>query len=143
MNHEGEFASPHPWPPAALGGVDRAAGDDGVLGHLEVEHAEADEVGPALEGELEPILRRGRARGEHLERDPGRLHVLHELDRPWLAYKVLAAGAIPPKAGFRYAFENGADFCVVGMFDFQVAEDAAIASQVVKETEHRVRAWMA
>jgi hypothetical protein len=44
---------------------------------------------------------------------------------------------------FRYAFENGADFCVVGMFDFQIAEDVAIANQVVKETEHRARAWMA
>lgn len=71
------------------------------------------------------------------------IRYMQELERPWLAYKVLAAGAIPPKAGFRYAFENGADFCVVGMFDFQVAEDAAIARQIVKETEHRVRAWMA
>lgn len=71
------------------------------------------------------------------------IRYMQELERPWLAYKVLAAGAIPPKAGFRYAFENGADFCVVGMFDFQVAEDAAIARQMVKETEHRVRAWMA
>jgi hypothetical protein len=71
------------------------------------------------------------------------IRFMQELERPWLAYKVLAAGAIPPKAGFRYAFENGADFCVVGMFDFQVAEDAAIAGQVVKETEHRARAWMA
>lgn len=71
------------------------------------------------------------------------IRFMQELEKPWLAYKVLAAGAIPPKAGFRYAFENGADFCVVGMFDFQVAEDAAIAAQVVRETEQRARAWMA
>jgi hypothetical protein len=71
------------------------------------------------------------------------IRFMQELERPWLAYKVLAAGAIPPKAGFQYAFENGADFCVVGMFDFQVAEDVAIANQVLKETENRPRAWMA
>lgn len=71
------------------------------------------------------------------------IRFMQELERPWLAYKVLAAGAIPPKAGFRYAFENGADFCVVGMFDFQVAEDVAIANGVLRETENRPRAWMA
>lgn len=66
-----------------------------------------------------------------------------ELERPWIAYKVLAAGAIHPQAGFRHAFSNGADFCVVGMFDFQVAEDAAIARQVIAETKNRDRAWVA
>ena len=28
-----------------------------------------------------------------------------ELSRPWIAYRVLAAGAIHPRAGFKYAFE--------------------------------------
>ena len=77
-------------------------------------------------------------------RDPeDTIRFMAGVGRPWIAYKVLAAGAIHPKAGFQYAFESGADFCVVGMFDFQVAEDVVIASQVVKATEHRVRAWMA
>jgi hypothetical protein len=40
---------------------------------------------------------------------------------------VLGAGAIHPNAGFRYAFQNGADFVCVGMFDFQVVEDVQIA----------------
>ena len=66
-----------------------------------------------------------------------------ELERPWMAYKVLAAGAIPPRAGFQHAFANGADFCVVGMFDFQVAENVALANQVLAETKNRERAWMA
>jgi len=40
--------------------------------------------------------------------------------KPWIAYKVLAAGAIYPREGFSFAFKNGADFIAVGMFDFQV-----------------------
>ncbi len=63
--------------------------------------------------------------------------------RAWLAYKVLAAGAIQPREGFRHAFENGADFAVVGMFDFQVAEDAAIAREILSATLNRQRPWLA
>jgi hypothetical protein len=76
--------------------------------------------------------------------DPeGTIRFLQELTRPWLAYKVLAAGAIHPRAGFKYAFENGADYCVVGMFDFQVSEDVAIANEVLRATRNREREWMA
>ncbi len=63
--------------------------------------------------------------------------------RPWIAYKVLAAGAIPPQAGFRHAFENGADFAVVGMFDFQVAEDVRVACEVLSHPLDRMRPWLA
>ncbi len=68
---------------------------------------------------------------------------MRSIKRPWLAYKVLAAGAIHPREGFRHAFENGADFAVVGMFDFQVAEDAAVASQILASSLNRQRAWLA
>ncbi|HWX19195.1 MAG TPA: hypothetical protein VN578_04715 [Candidatus Binatia bacterium] len=67
---------------------------------------------------------------------------MSELQRPWIAYKVLAAGAIQPKAGFRHAFENGADFITVGMFDFQIAEDVAVANEVLKVTQNRERIWL-
>ena len=63
--------------------------------------------------------------------------------RPWIAYKVLAAGAIHPKDGFKYAFENGADFAAVGMFDFQVAEDVLVANTVLGGITTRNRAWRA
>jgi hypothetical protein len=77
-------------------------------------------------------------------RDPeGTIRFFQELERPWLAYKVLAAGALHPRVGFKYAFDNGADFCVVGMFDFQVAEDAALACQAVLAAQNRPRPWMA
>jgi hypothetical protein len=76
--------------------------------------------------------------------DPeGTIGFMKTTKRPWLAYKVLAAGAIHPREGFRYAFENGADFCVVGMFDFQVAENVAVANEVLKATQKRERPWMA
>ncbi|MEI7728490.1 MAG: hypothetical protein WCO56_02915 [Verrucomicrobiota bacterium] len=75
--------------------------------------------------------------------EPGNVvEFMQQVKRPWLAYKVLAAGAIHPREGFKYAFENGADFCVVGMFDFQVAEDAAIAREVLGGSLNRKRAWL-
>jgi hypothetical protein len=66
---------------------------------------------------------------------------MSELKRPWIAYKVLAAGAIHPRAGFRHAFDNGADFITVGMFDFQIAEDVAVVNEVLKSTDNREREW--
>ncbi len=68
---------------------------------------------------------------------------MSELKRPWIAYKVLAAGAITPRAGFQYAFDNGADFIAVGMFDFQIAEDVAIVNEVLKKCQNREREWLA
>ena len=61
--------------------------------------------------------------------------------KPWIAFKVLAAGAIHPKDGFRYAFENGADFIAVGMFDFQIIDDVNIASQLLGSLGSRERGW--
>lgn len=65
------------------------------------------------------------------------------VQRPWIAYKVLAAGAISVRDGFRYAFESGADFALVGMFDFQVEADVSIARQLLASKLSRSRAWMA
>jgi uncharacterized membrane protein YphA (DoxX/SURF4 family) len=69
---------------------------------------------------------------------------MKSLNKPWIAFKVLAAGAFHPKQGFKYVFENGADFACVGMFDFQVVEDANILNEVLDNREfHRSRSWMA
>jgi len=60
---------------------------------------------------------------------------------PWIAFKVLAAGAIPPKDGFDYAFRGGADFLCVGMFDFQVEEDVRLVRKAVEDARGRKRPW--
>ena len=71
------------------------------------------------------------------------IEVMDSIEKPWVAYKVLGAGAIHPKAGFRYALENGADFLCVGMFDFQVEEDVAYANEILANLPNRVRPWRA
>jgi len=60
--------------------------------------------------------------------------------QPFIAFKVLAAGAIQPKSAFTWAFENGADFLAVGMFDFNVGADVSILKQVLKDVK-RQRPW--
>ena len=59
---------------------------------------------------------------------------------PVMGFKVLAAGAIEPKDGFKWAFENGADFICVGMFDFQIVEDVNIAIESIQNAV-RTRPW--
>ena len=65
------------------------------------------------------------------------------VNKPWIAFKTMAAGAIPPESAFRYAFRNGADFVLAGMFDFEIAEDTQIAQKVLASTPQRPRPWIA
>jgi len=62
---------------------------------------------------------------------------------PFIAFKVLAGGAILPPDGFRFAFENGADFICVGMFDYQIVDDVNSALDVLADLPKRRRAWRA
>jgi uncharacterized membrane protein YphA (DoxX/SURF4 family) len=62
---------------------------------------------------------------------------------PWIAYKVLAAGALDPEKAFKFAFENGADFICVGMFDFQVINNANIVYNTLNSELKRERKWYA
>lgn len=65
---------------------------------------------------------------------------MSKLEEPWIAFKILAAGAIKPEAGFKYAFDNGADFICVGMYDFQIVDDTNIALNCLAEV-NRTRPW--
>jgi len=60
---------------------------------------------------------------------------------PVMGYKILAAGAIEPKDGFKWAFENGADFICVGMFDFQIVKDVNICLETLNGLTNRKREW--
>jgi uncharacterized membrane protein YphA (DoxX/SURF4 family) len=68
---------------------------------------------------------------------------MRELPEPWIAFKVLAAGASHPKVAFRYAFEGGADFICVGMYDFQVVDNVNTALKTLKGPLTRSRQWRA
>ncbi len=68
---------------------------------------------------------------------------MRERPEPWIAFKVLAAGAIHPKVAFRYAFENGADIICVGMYDFQVVENVNLALAALDGPLVRSREWRA
>jgi hypothetical protein len=65
------------------------------------------------------------------------------LPQPFIAFKTMAAGAIFPKDGFRFAFENGADFVCAGMYDFQMVEDVNIACDILRSEIIRERPWYA
>jgi hypothetical protein len=69
------------------------------------------------------------------------VEVMKEVKKPFIAFKILAAGAIQPRDGFRYAFENGADFILVGMFDWQVIDNVNTAIEVLGDLNNRERKW--
>jgi len=74
-------------------------------------------------------------------RDPQELvEFMATVEKPWIAFKVMAAGAIEPASAFQYAFKNGADHVLAGMFDYEIAEDAKVACDILSNLE-RMRPW--
>jgi len=66
---------------------------------------------------------------------------METVDKPWVAFKVMAAGAINPRTAFSYAYRHGADFIIAGMFDFQVEMDVKIAIDSLEKVGSRPRPW--
>ncbi len=66
---------------------------------------------------------------------------VQKAQKPVVGFKVLAGGAIHPEDGFQYAFDNGADFICVGMFDFQIVEDANQTIRSIEKAKNRNRPW--
>jgi len=62
---------------------------------------------------------------------------MQTVKKPFFAFKVMAAGAIPPDDAFRYVFTHGADFVLAGMFDFEIAEDARIIREVFPNVQRQ------
>jgi hypothetical protein len=48
-----------------------------------------------------------------------------------------------PGQAFPYAFNSGADFMCVGMYDFQVVDDVNLALSSLKNIKDRTRPWRA
>lgn len=69
------------------------------------------------------------------------IEFMQRVTKPWIAFKVMAAGAIPPANAFRYAIRGGADFILAGMFDFEIAEDVRIINEVLAAELKRARPW--
>lgn len=89
-------------------------------------------------------------RGAHAEnpgywcKDPQAVvDVMAKVEKPWIAFKVMAAGAISPTSGFKYALQSGADFVLAGMFDFEIAPDAKIIKGLLSRKLARTRPWYA
>lgn len=58
--------------------------------------------------------------------------IMKSVDKPFISFKVLGAGRDDPESGFRNAFEAGAAFLAVGMFDFQVKENAELVNRILE-----------
>ena len=69
------------------------------------------------------------------------IEFVQKVKKPVVGFKVLAGGAILPKDGFQWAFDNGADFIEVGMFDFQIVEDVIQTIKSVEKAQNRIRPW--
>ena len=77
------------------------------------------------------------------DRDPAATaEYMAGVEKPWIAFKTMAAGTIPPESAFDYAFKNGADFVFAGMFDYEIATDVEIASGILSKLgADRSRPW--
>jgi len=63
------------------------------------------------------------------------------IEVPLFGFKVLAAGSIEPADGIRWAYENGADFVCLGMYDFQIVDDVNTAIDILGSLGKRERPW--
>jgi hypothetical protein len=69
------------------------------------------------------------------------IRFMEGLEKPWIAFKTMAAGAINPQVAFPYCYNNGADFVCAGMYDFQMIDDVNIALDALNHIAGRKRPW--
>jgi uncharacterized membrane protein YphA (DoxX/SURF4 family) len=68
---------------------------------------------------------------------------MENLEQPWIAFKILAAGALHPKDAFPFALKSGADFICVGTYDFQIIENVNLFTGILEQPLERKRPWRA
>jgi len=68
---------------------------------------------------------------------------MENLEKPWVAFKTMAAGSLHPREAFPYAFNKGADFICAGMYDFQIIDDVNITLNALSNVNDRRRPWRA
>lgn len=66
---------------------------------------------------------------------------MEKIGKPWIGFKVLGAGRDRPRESFLHAFQRGADFICVGMFDWQVRDDVAFTKELLASGIERNRPW--
>lgn len=65
---------------------------------------------------------------------PGTADFMSQIEIPWIAFKVLAAGRMEPEEGFAEALKANADILCVGMFDFQVEQNAKLFNELISDS---------
>jgi hypothetical protein len=70
------------------------------------------------------------------------IEFMKTVKKPWIAFKVLAAGAYMPRDGFDYAVKHGADFLAVGMLDFHLKGNVKVFCETLARHKERARPWM-
>jgi hypothetical protein len=68
------------------------------------------------------------------------IEIMRGVQKPWIAFKTMAAGAIPPESAFPFCYNGGADFVLAGMFDFEIEHDVAVAKEAIAKAQ-RKRPW--
>lgn len=71
------------------------------------------------------------------------IEFMKNVKKPWIAFKTMAAGAIPPKSAFQYVLEGGADFVLAGMFDYEIEENVRTLKELLAANPKRDRPWLA
>jgi hypothetical protein len=71
------------------------------------------------------------------------IEFMKSVKKPWIAFKTMAAGAIPPKSAFQYVLEGGADFVLAGMFDYEIEENVRTLKELLAANPKRDRPWLA
>jgi hypothetical protein len=59
--------------------------------------------------------------------------VMQAMDKPFIGFKVLGGARDDPEPGFKHALDAGADFLAVGMFDWQVKENAELVTRLTSQ----------